>query len=62
MSKEIAVIKTSYESKLLEHDDKLRQLKIKYDDVVVKYRQISQENVELLKKIELKPSDFKNEL
>lgn len=62
MSKEITALKTSYESKLLEHDDKLRQMKIKYDDVVAKYRQIAQENAELLKKTELKPCDYKNEL
>jgi len=58
----MTTLKTSYEEKLFEKDEKLRQMKTKYDDLMGKYQELVQENTNLQNKIASMPSDLKKEM
>ncbi len=62
MSKEMAAIKATNEEKLSDRDEKLRQMKAKYDELMTKHRQIVQENDTLHNKIDSLPGSAKLEM
>lgn len=49
-------------SQINERDEKFKQLRKRYDDLVGKYRVLEQENSNLMIKIDSMPSDVKIEM
>ncbi len=54
--------KVMYEEKLNEKEEKLKLVKNKFDELVVKYRELSRENSDLHAKLDNMPKDIKNEM
>jgi hypothetical protein len=55
--------KKSYEEMVKDKEEKLKLVKAKYEELVVKYRELSRENSNLHAKIDnTTPKDIKNEM
>lgn len=62
MSKELASVRATSEARVADRDEKLRQMKKKYDDLVIKCRQLADELVNARNRLDSMPNDSKAEM